>query len=37
MEATGDVSVLHADPEEPEIEWDLLTDVKGAEQMRAQQ
>lgn len=37
MEATGDVSVLHADPEEPEIEWDLLTDVKGAEQMRTQQ
>lgn len=31
MESTGDISVLHADPDGPALDPDLLSDVHGAE------
>jgi hypothetical protein len=34
MESTGDVSVLHADPEAPPLEADLLHGVRYADQLR---
>lgn len=33
MESTGDVSVLHADPDGPDLDLDLLSGVRGAEQL----
>ena len=33
-EATGDVSVLHGDPDGPSLDPDLLQDVRGAERLR---
>jgi len=34
MESTGDVSVLHADPEAPPLETDLLDGVRQADRLR---
>ena len=31
MESTGDISVLHADPEGPDLDLELFDDVRGAE------
>ena len=34
MEATGDVSVLHADPDGPDLELSLLASVRGTERLK---
>ena len=34
MEATGDVSVLHADPDGPDLELGLLSSVRGTERLK---
>ena len=34
MEATGDVSVLHASPDEPDLDLDLLSGVRDIERLR---
>ncbi|MGI9174581.1 MAG: DUF421 domain-containing protein [Rhodothermales bacterium] len=35
MESTGDVSVLHASPDEPDLDLDLLSGVRDIERLRA--
>lgn len=37
MEATGDVTVLHANPDEPDLDLDLLEGVDGVEQLEEMQ
>lgn len=34
MESTGDIAVLHADPDGPDLDLDLLQDVRGVEHLR---